>query len=178
MRARCSVYVATSLDGFIARSDGRIDWLSIVEKRGEDYGYGRFFGSIDTLVVGRKTYELALGFADWPYAGKRCMVMTRAKLAARHGETFFEGEPAALVDRLAREGSKHIYVDGGAVIQQFVAAGLVSDVTISMIPILLGEGIPLFGKIGRDVRLDLVESRAFDSGLVQLAYRIGIVEPT
>jgi dihydrofolate reductase len=172
MRARCSVFIATSLDGFIARSDGRIDWLSIVERPGEDYGYQAFFDTIDTLVVGRKTYETALGFDQWPYAGKRCVVMTSSTPAAKHGETFYAGDPAALVDRLTSEGAKRIYVDGGDVIRQFVAAGLVTDMTLSILPILLGEGARLFGGTGRDVRLDLVSSRAFESGLVQLEYRL------
>lgn len=172
MRARCSVFIATSLDGFIARADGRIDWLSIVERPGEDYGYHAFFESIDTLVVGRKTYETALGFEPWPYAGKRCVVMTSAKPAAKHGEIFYAGDPGALVDRLTSEGAKRIYVDGGDVIRQFVAAGLVSDLTLSVLPILLGDGARLFGDTGRDVRLELVASRAFESGLVQLEYRL------
>jgi dihydrofolate reductase len=170
MGARCSVYVAMSLDGFIAREDGRIDWLSLVEKPGEDYGYRRFFESVDALVVGRKTYEVALDFEPWPYAGKRCIVMTRALSSSRHGEEFYSGSPEHLVERLSSEGVKRIYVDGGAVVQQFMAAGLVGDLTISIVPVLLGEGIPLFGRFGRDVRLDLVESRAFKSGLVQLEY--------
>ena len=175
VRARCSVFIATSLDGFIARRDGRVDWLSIVERPGEDYGYKRFFESIDALVVGRNTYEMALGFGEWPYAGKRCIVMTGAERASKHGEEFYAGAPASLVERLAAEGTKRIYVDGGSVVQQFVAAGLVTDMVISILPILLGEGIPLFGATGRDVPLDLVESRSFESGLVQLEYRVPAV---
>jgi dihydrofolate reductase len=172
MRARCSVFIATSFDGFIARSDGGIDWLSIVEQPGEDYGYRRFFESIDTLVVGRKTYETALGFPEWPYAGKRCIVLTHASLAAKHGEEPFLGSPDSLVDKLTADGAKRIYVDGGAVIQQFLAAGLVTDMVVSIVPVLLGEGVPLFGKIGGDLRLDLVDSRSYESGLVQLEYRV------
>jgi dihydrofolate reductase len=172
MRARCSIFIAASLDGFIARPDGRIDWLSIVERPGEDYGYAKFFEAVDTIVVGRKTYDAALGFERWPYSGKRCVVMTRKKPDARHGETFYDGNPVKLVDRLSSDGSKRIYVDGGSVVQQFIAAGLVSDLTISLVPVLLGDGIPLFARIGRDVRLDLTASRSFDSGLVQLCYRV------
>ena len=172
MPLRCSVYIATSLDGFIARADGGIDWLSIVERPGEDYGFARFFASIDTLVVGRKTYETALGFTPWPYAGKRVVVMTSAARTARHGEEFFAGEPKLLVERLAREGARHVYVDGGAVVQQFVAGGLVSDLTLSIVPILLGDGVRLFGNAGRDVGLEHVASRSFPSGLVQLDYRV------
>jgi dihydrofolate reductase len=159
------------LDGFIARTDGAIDWLSIVERPGEDYGFKAFFDSIDTLVVGRKTYETALGFDTWHYAGKRVVVLTHQTFTAKHGEEFHAGELAPLIDRLGAEGAKHVYVDGGNAIAQFLAAGLIDDVTVSVIPILLGEGAPLAPKIGKDVRLSLIEHRAFESGLVQLRYR-------
>ena len=168
---QCSVYIATSLDGFIARADGRIDWLGIVERGGEDYGYGVFHQSIDTIVIGRRTYETALGFDSWPYAGKRCLVLTHTPAAPQHGEEFYSEPVDQLVARLA--GSARIYVDGGTVIQQFLAAGLVTDMTISIIPILLGEGARLFGTVGGDIPLRLVSSRAFESGLVQLRYELG-----
>ncbi len=172
MRPRCSVFIALSLDGFIARGDGRIDWLSVVERAGEDYGYARFMDSVDAIVFGRKTYETALGFDAWPYAGKRCVVLTHQQRTARHGETFHAGALDALVDALGAAGVKRVYVDGGTVIRQFLAAGLVDDMTLSIVPILLGEGIPLFGATERETRLDLVASRGLDSGLVQLEYRV------
>ncbi len=172
VRTRCSVFIAKTLDGYIARPDGRLDWLSPFEQSGEDHGYKTFFESIDAIVVGRKTYDVVLGFPEWPYAGKRCIVLTSRPPAPRHGEAFFAGDPAELVDRLSAEGVKRAYVDGGVVIQQFLAAGLVSDMTITVIPVLLGEGIPMFGRTGRDVRLELVGTRAFKSGMVQLAYRL------
>lgn len=171
-RVRCSVFIATTLDGFIARPDGGIDWLSIVERPGEDYGYGRFFDSVDTLVVGRKTYETALGFARWPYAGKRCVVLTSTKSTPEHGEIFYSGDVAKLVERLTFEDARHVYVDGGAVIQQFLAQRLVADMTISVVPVVLGDGVRLFGPTGADISLELVASRAFESGLVQLEYRV------
>jgi dihydrofolate reductase len=171
-RPRCSIYIATSLDGFIARRDGRLDWLSVVERAGEDYGYRRFFASIDTLVMGRKTYETALSFAPWPYAEKRCVVLTRAPPAPRHGETFYSGDLGALLEWLSREGAERVYVDGGSVLSQFLALGLVDDVTVSIVPVLLGDGVRLTQDLGGDVRLRLVESRAFESGLVQVEYRV------
>ena len=172
LSVRCSVFIATSLDGFIARADGSIDWLAIVELPGEDYGYAKFFESVDALVVGRKTYETALGFDVWPYAGKRCVVMTRGQRTAKHDEEFFSGTPETLVARLARDGVKRVYVDGGSVIRQFLAEGLVTDLTLSIVPVLLGSGVRLFGELPRDTWLELVASRAFDSGLVQLAYAL------
>lgn len=177
-RPRCSVFIATSLDGFIARPDGRLDWLSIVEREGEDYGFKAFFDTVDTVVFGRKTYQTALGFDPWPYAGKRNVVLTRSPRTSRHGESFHDGDLAALVAKLGAEGSQRVYVDGGTVIAQFLAAGLVDDVTVSVIPILLGEGIPLTPRIGKDVRLTLEEHTAFPSGLVRLRYRAAAAPAT
>lgn len=171
-RPQCSVYVATSLDGFIARSNHAVDWLSLVERTGEDYGFKDFFESIDTMVMGRKTYETALGFEDWHYVGKRCVVLSHASRAPRHGEEFHSGNLAELVERLGAQGSKRVYVDGGKVIAQFLAAKLVDDMTVSILPILLGDGTPLAPRIGHDVRLQLVDYDAFESGLVQLTYRV------
>ena len=164
-----------SLDGFIARADGRVDGLSMVERPGEDYGYKSFHDSIDVIVIGRKTYDTALGFQPWPYAGKRVIVMTHRPLAARDpgpAEEVHAGPPAALIARLKAEGARRVYVDGGQVIQQFLADGLVDDLTVSVIPILLGEGVRLFGPGAHDLPLKMVRSRSFDSGLVQLEYRL------
>jgi dihydrofolate reductase len=173
MRPTCSVFIAASLDGFIARPDGGLDWLDAVQSPGEDYGFGEFFSSIDTLVLGRRTYEWALGFGGWPYAGKRVAVLTHRPGEPRHGETFLAGDPAAIVERLGREGARHLYVDGGATIARFLEAGLVDDLTISILPVLLGDGIRLFPGRPPETRLALVESRAFPSGLVRLRYRAG-----
>lgn len=172
-RPRASVYIAASLDGFIARADGGLDWLSVVDRRGEDYGFKAFWGSVDALVMGRKTYDTALGFDAWPYEGKRCVVVTSdTSKASHHGEEFFSGDLSALFHRLGVAGVRHVYVDGGVVIAQALRDGLVSEVTISIVPVLLGQGTPLAPSLGRDVRLALVEHRAFASGLVQLFYRV------
>jgi dihydrofolate reductase len=168
---RCSVFIATSLDGYIARADGAIDWLDAVQRPGEDYGFGAFFAGVDTLVLGRRTYETALAFPAWPYAGKRCVVLTHAPAPqARYDEAFYAGEPRALVERLAGQGARHVYVDGGVVISAFLAAGLIDDMTISIVPILLGGGVRLFTTTGVERALRLIESRAYDSGLVRLRY--------
>ena len=169
---QCSVYIAASLDGFIARPDGGIDWLSIVERAGEDYGYRAFHESVDTVVVGRSTYNLALGFEPWPYAGKRCVVLTHEPPAPRHGEEFYSGAPRELCARLSEQGVRRAYVDGGAVIQQFLSAGLVTDLTVSFVPVLLGDGVRLFGITGGDILLELERSQSFPSGLVQVEYRV------
>jgi dihydrofolate reductase len=171
-RPRCSVFIATSLDGHIARPDGSIDWLSAVHVEGEDYGYKAFADTCDTLVVGRNTYDTVLGFEEWPYAGKRVVVLTHKKYPGGHGETFFAGSPADLVHALGREGARRVYVDGGAVIQQFLAAGLIDDLTISLVPVMLGAGIPLFAAGAPEQRLLLEGSHSWPSGLVQLRYRV------
>ncbi|HVY31882.1 MAG TPA: dihydrofolate reductase family protein [Polyangiaceae bacterium] len=169
-RPRCSVFIATSIDGYIARPDGTFDFLSIVERPGEDYGFADFFATVDALVIGRNTYETALSFPEWPYAGKRCIVLTHRETPTAHGEQFFAGEPAALVDQLALAGAQRLYVDGGAVIRQFLLGDLIDDITLSIVPVLLGNGIPLFGSELPEQRLQLQSSKAFESGLVQLCY--------
>ncbi len=176
-RPRCSVFIASSLDGYIARADGSLDWLSIVEREGEDYGYREFLGAVDALVMGRKTYDTVLGFDEWPFAGKRCIVLTHARpTSPRADEEFASGAPAALLEQLGRQGVRRVYVDGGAVIRQFLAAGLVDDLTLSVIPVLLGGGIRLFDTDPRcrapAASLRLSSARNFESGLVQLRYEI------
>lgn len=169
-RPRCSVFIATSLDGYIARPDGTFDFLSIVERADEDYGFAEFFASVDALVIGRNTYETALAFPDWPYAGKRCIVLTHRETPSIHGEQFFAGAPAALVDQLGLSGAQRLYVDGGAVIREFLAHGLIDDMTLSIVPMLLGQGVPLFGQEVPEQQLVLKTSQSYESGLVQLCY--------
>lgn len=166
---RCSVYIATSIDGYIARKDGGLDWLSIVEKQGEDYGYAAFAKSIDVLVMGRGTYETALGFGAWPYKGKRVVVLTHQPMRSRNGEEFFSGPVDVLAAKLRSDGTSRVYVDGGDVIRQFMAAGLIDDFTLSIIPIILGSGVPLFGEVP-ERRLALDSVQHWPSGLVQLHY--------
>ncbi len=172
---RYSVFIATSLDGYIARSDGGIDWLSSVERPGEDYGFGEFYASVDVLAMGRKSWEKALSFPEWPYGGerKRVVVMSREAREGRHGEEFHRGSPEELAAALRAGGARRVYVDGGVTIRGFLAAGLIDDLTVSVIPVLLGAGIPLFGEGVPETRLTLQGSRAYESGLVQLRYRVG-----
>jgi len=174
MRPRCSVFIATSLDGYIARRDGGLDWLSIVETPGEDYGYARFFADVDALILGRATYETVLAFPAWPYGDKRCVVLTHGTFESRHGERFHAGAPGPLLEELHAAGVRRIYVDGGAVIRLFLREGLIDDVTLSIIPVLLGDGIPLFDSLASvpTRRLRLASSQAFPSGLVQLRYDV------
>ncbi len=176
---KASVFIATSLDGYIARTDGAIDWLEHANKRvpaGEDCGYGAFISTVDVLVMGRNTFEQALGFKPWPYAGKRVVVLSRGAVRipeALAGSVSATSEaPAVLVARLAREGAQHLYIDGGLTIQAFLAAGLLDEVTITTIPVLLGSGKPLFGPLAADVTLERVDTRSWAFGFVQNRYRI------
>ncbi len=171
-RPTFSVFIATSLDGFIARPDGRLDWLDAVQRPGEDHGYARFFAGVDTVLVGRSTYEVVLGFGAWPYDGKRVVVRSRRPGTPRHGEAFMAGPPAEVAVRLQAAGARRVYVDGGATISAFLTAGLVDDLVVSVIPVVLGEGIRLFHPPLPERALELQGSQPYPSGLVQLSYRI------
>lgn len=170
-RPVCSIFIATSVDGYIARSNGGVDFLDCVQAEGEDYGYAEFFASVDALVMGRNTYETVLGFGTWPYAGKRVFVATHRPASSRHGEQFFEGAPGPLLRRLQQEGVRRIYVDGGVLIGQFLAEGLIDELTISIVPVVLGGGIRLFSGGEGEHRFELVQARSYGSGLVQLRYK-------
>lgn len=179
MIPRASVFIATSLDGFIARSDGRIDWLEEANTTvtpGEDCGYKAFFESVDALVMGRHSFEQALSFEPWPYGDKRVVVLSSGAVAIPAGlsrtVSASAEAPAALLERLGAEGVRHVYVDGGVTIQRFLAAGLIDEMTITLIPIVLGEGRPLFGPLPGDVRLVLDGVKSYDFGFVQLRYRL------
>ncbi len=172
-RPRCSAYLAQSLDGFIARPDGGLDWLDRMHAGGEDYGFQAFYGGVDAVVTGRNTYDVVLRFPSWPYGEKRVVVLTHRAAAPRDGVAFFSGAPEALVERLGAEGVRHAYVDGGAVVTQFLRAGLLDDLTVSVIPVVLGDGIRLFQGGLPERPLALRSSRSFPTGLVQLSYDLG-----
>ena len=179
MSTQCSVYIATSLDGFISRTDGSIDWLNKVNgavPEGEDCGYAAFMSSVDVLVMGRNTFEQVLTFDHWPYEGRRVVVLTSRPLTVPTSlastVVVSTESPRSLVKRLSSEGAKHLYVDGGRTIQGFLAAGLIDHLTITVIPVLLGSGRPLFGSLDRDRKLTLVSSKAYAFGFVQTTYRV------
>jgi dihydrofolate reductase len=169
-----SVFIATSLDGFIARENGALDWLP--SDTSEDHGYNAFFSSIDTMLMGRKTYETILGFSPYPYEGKRVIVCSRSLTEVPDhfiGKLEFRAEPLPdLVRILKAEGTKHIYADGGQIITALLEVGLVNRLVLTRVPVLLGSGIPLFGALSADVTLQHIETKAFSSGLVQSVYEI------
>lgn len=170
-RPHFAVFLATSLDGFIARPDGGLDWLQSVHLEGEDYGFGAFMTGVDTLVVGRATYDVVLGFEPWPYVGKRVVVLTHRPPAPRHDEVFMAGDPTAIAAALAASGARRVYLDGGATVRAFLAADLVDSLTLSILPVVLGAGIRLFGGDGPERRLALEGVESWSTGMVQLRYR-------
>lgn len=171
-----SVFVGVSVDGFLARPDGALDFLP---EDAEPHGYDEFMASVDALVIGRKTFETVMGFPAWPYGDKRVVVLSHGPLdlsaaVARGGRVEqMGGPPAEIVARLAASGSSHLYVDGGITIQEFLRAECIQRLIVTRVPVLIGQGIPLFGTLPRDVPLRHMATRHYPSGLVQTEYAIG-----
>jgi dihydrofolate reductase len=171
---KASVFIATSIDGFIAREDGGLDWLPA--NGGEPHGYDEFMATVDALVIGRKTFETVMTYDTWPYEKKPVIVLSNRlrKVKVPDGAVceVMTGSPSDVVARLAKRGVRHIYVDGGMTIRGFLEAGLIQHLTITRVPILLGRGIPLFGTLPHDIRLEHVATQAYPSGLVKSEYRV------
>jgi dihydrofolate reductase len=176
-KLRVSVFIATSLDGFIARPDGDIDWLHEVEDigGGDDAGYAAFFDTIDVLVMGRGSFEKVLEFDGWPYP-KPVIVLSKSLKDVpdnlRDKVKIDASAPQELLEKLSQDGIKRIYLDGGKVIQSFLREGLVDDMIITTIPILIGKGIPLFGDLEKDIKLRHVETKTWHNGFVQSKYEV------
>ena len=169
-----SVFVGVSVDGFMARSNHDLDWLP--EGGGEPHGYDEFMASVDALVIGRNTFEKILTFDAWPYGQKRVVVLSSKPVdlssVADGVVEHMSGAPAEIVKNLAATGANHLYIDGGVTIQRFLCAGLIQRLVITRVPVLIGDGIPLFGSLPSDVRLRHVATRDFPSGLVQSEYQV------
>jgi dihydrofolate reductase len=168
---KASVFVATSLDGFIARANGDLDFLP--PGGGEPHGYNEFMATVDALVIGRNTFETVLAFKTWPYGQKPVFVLSTRPLAPTPPGAVVErmsGTPADIVSQLAARGIGHIYVDGGITIQRFLQARLIHRLIITRVPVLIGAGIPLFGALPRDIVLRHIATRQYASGLVQSEY--------
>jgi dihydrofolate reductase len=171
---RVSVFIGTSVDGFIARPNGDLDFLPA--GGGEPHGYNEFIASVDALVIGRNTFETVLAFPAWPYGDKRVVVLSSRPLdlsTVRGGVVeHMAGPPAEIISKLAVRGIHHLYVDGGITIQRFLREGLIQRLIITRVPVLIGDGIPLFGALPRDVRLRHVATQHFPSGLVKSEYHV------
>jgi dihydrofolate reductase len=168
-----SVFVGTSLDGFIARANGSFDFLPT--GGGEAHGYDEFMATVDALVIGRNTFEVVTGFPSWPYGEKPVFVLSTRTLAPAQPGAVVErmsGTPADIVSQLSARGIRHIYVDGGITIQRFLQAGLIQRIIITRVPVLVGSGISLFGVTQHDILLKHVATRQYASGLVQSEYEV------
>jgi dihydrofolate reductase len=171
---KASVFIGTSVDGFIARPDGALDFLP--PGGGEPHGYDEFIASVDALVIGRNTFETVLQFPEWPYGSKRVVVLSSRPVdlsRVRNGRVEqMGGSPAEIAAKLEATGARHIYVDGGITVQRFLRAGLIQRLIITRVPVLIGTGIPLFGALSADVRLRHIETRNYPSGLVKTEYEV------
>lgn len=171
------LYIAASIDGCIARLDGAVDWLDVVAAEGEDYGYTSFYASIDSVIMGSKTYEEiihVLSPDEWPYAGKRSVVLTRRALKSSDPQIVISAErPDVALARLKAAGAQRIWLlGGGALVASMLALDLIDEIILSIIPMTLGEGLPLFPALGQTERsFELLETKGYASGLVQIHYR-------
>lgn len=171
---KASVFVGISVDGFMARRDGALDFLPA--DGGEPHGYEEFMATVDALVIGRNTYEIVLGFGEWPYGAKPVFVLSTHALAPAPAGAVMEhlsGTPEQIAAQVDARGIGHVYVDGGITIQGFLRAGLIQRLIVTRVPVLIGTGIPLFGETVRDIPLRHVATRSYASGLVQSEYAVG-----
>lgn len=171
---KASVFVGISVDGFMARRDGALDFLPA--DGGEPHGYEEFMATVDALVIGRNTYEIVLGFGEWPYGAKPVFVLSTHALAPAPVGAVMEhmsGTPEQIAAQLDARGIGHVYVDGGITVQGFLRAGLIQRLIVTRVPVLIGMGIPLFGETVRDIPLRHVATRSYASGLVQSEYAVG-----
>ena len=168
-----SVFIGTSVDGFIARTDGKLDFLPA--DGGEPHGYNEFFATVDALVIGRKTFETVLAFPEWPYGDKPVVVLSSRALDLRRAPRSVEqmqGSPREIVAKLDVRGIGHAYIDGGVTIQGFLREGMIQRLIITRVPVLIGQGIPLFGSLAKDIQLEHVQTWHYASGLVKTEYRV------
>ena len=175
MMVKASVFIATSLDGYIAREDGSLDWLPGPSDSGDDCGYCDYMDEVDGLIMGKNTYETVLGFGSWPYK-KPVIVLSRSlnpndvPKELKESVRIFSYSPKVVMDLVEKEGWKKAYIDGGEVIQSFLANGLIDEMIITVIPKLIGGGRSLFGSCQKDISLDLVSSSSYAGGFVQNRY--------
>ncbi|MCB4454946.1 dihydrofolate reductase family protein [Leisingera sp. McT4-56] len=172
------VFIATSLDGFVARQDHSLDWLHkqpVAED--DDGGFAAFMDSVDGLVMGTGSFRTLLGFGHWPYT-KPVVVLSSSLTEQDIPEELKDkvrlstAAPADLMQKLQQEGWTRAYIDGGRMVQSFLRQGLIADLTITTVPILIGSGIPLFGSLDQDIDLQVASSRILPTGMVQTTFRV------
>jgi dihydrofolate reductase len=168
------LYIAMSADGYIAKEDGNLDWLGIVEKPGEDYGYHDFVNTVDTVIMGRKTYDKVLSFGiPFPHMGRKCYVWSQQRTGTDENVTYYNGDLKLLIDELKSQPGKNIFIDGGAeLVHELMRQQLIDRYIVSVIPYFTGGGVRLFKGSGKETKLQLVRSTQFPTGLVQLCYEL------
>ncbi len=167
------VFIACSLDGFIAGPDDDLSWLPAPDAGGEDYGYGAFIAETAAILMGRSTYDVAAGFPDWPYGSLPVFVATSRPLdPVAETVVSISGSPSELLAAVRVRQDGAVYLDGGALIRSFLDAGLVDELTVTIVNVILGHGSPLFAGVGRRRRLALMSATPYPSGLVQLRYTL------
>jgi dihydrofolate reductase len=172
MNRKVILYIAASLDGYIAKPEDNLSFLSTVEKENEDYGYMTFMSTVDTVILGRKTYDWILDNADFPFSDKETYVITRFPGPGTGKIIFYTGNIKDLMLKLKSEEGKNIYCGGGAeIVNEFLNDDLIDEFVISIIPILIGRGIQLFQDGRPEQKLVLVSAKWFETGLVQIHYR-------
>jgi dihydrofolate reductase len=168
------LYIAASLDGYIAQPNDDLSFLNLVAKENEDYGYSEFTDSVDTVILGRKTYSWVVKeTGEFSHSDKKAFIITRSKLPQVGNITFYNGDLNYLIERLKSESGKNIFLDGGAeIVNEFLKLQQIDEIILSIIPILLGGGTRLFNQGFTEHKLKLISSKSFDTGLVQLHYQI------
>ena len=171
------VFIATSLDGFVARQDHSLDWLMKQNIEGEDHGFEAFMDSVDGMVMGAGSFRTVLGFGEWPY--RKPVVVLSNSLTSDDVPEHLKGKvrlsglgPKEIMEELDREGWKRVYVDGGKLVQSFLREGVIFDLAVTLVPILIGEGLPLFALLEADVDLELISAETFNSGMLKTFYRL------
>jgi dihydrofolate reductase len=177
---RGRVFIGVTLDGYIARKDGDIEWLTNPQPGnhtsvGSDrhtIGWDEFYPSVSHLVIGRGTYDKVMTFENWPYTGKQVIVLSTTLKDPAHGASVVASLDEAIA-KLEETGAQDVYVDGGKVIQTFMQSKLIDEITVSIAPVLIGEGLPLFGSLPKDCWLDLVAAHSDgQSGMVHITYNV------
>lgn len=177
---RGRVFIGMTLDGYIAREDGDIEWLTnpstgnhaSIESSGHTVGWDEFYPSVSHLVIGRGTYEKVMTFKNWPYTDKKVIVLSTSLKKVANGASLATSLVEAIA-QLEATNAKDVYVDGGKVIQSFLQAGYIDEITVSIAPVLIGSGLPLFGSLPKDCWLDLVATHSgSQSGMVSITYNV------
>jgi dihydrofolate reductase len=171
---KTTAYIGTSLDGFIARKDGDIDWLTQFENQEVNQNYEEFINAIDAILIGRGTFEKVLTFPSWPYNKNVFLLSNQIKQIPdnlKEKVIILSMEPKKVLDYLSNKGFSNIYVDGGKVIQSFLKENLIDELIITRVPILIGSGIPLFGELDNDLQFKHIQTNVYSNGLVKSQYK-------